>query len=251
MNQSMPQLGNENELPKHIAIIMDGNGRWANERNLPRYEGHRHGVERVREIIRAASELGIQYLTLYAFSKENWSRPKDEVNFLMKLLGAYLDSELKEIQKSNIRFRMIGKLQELPVEIQKRIKRNIETSEANTGLTLSLALSYSSRAEILDMVRKLAEESKAGRLSPQEIDEKLISDSLYTRGIPDPDLLIRTSGELRISNFLLWQISYTELYITDKNWPDFRKDDLLQAIDAYKLRDRRFGSATDLITKVG
>lgn len=236
-------------IPTHIAIIMDGNGRWANERNLPRYEGHRHGVERVRDMIKACTELGIKYLTLYAFSKENWSRPKDEVNFLMKLLGHYLDSELRELQKNNVRFRMMGRFQELPVEIQKRIRRNIDATKDNKGLTLSLALSYSGRTEILDAVRAISTQVKEGVITPEEINEKLISDSLYTKGIPDPDLLIRTSGELRVSNFMLWQISYTELYITEKFWPDFGKEDLLQAIEAYKMRERRFGNASDMMLK--
>ncbi len=239
------------ELPKHIAIIMDGNGRWANERHLPRYEGHRNGVERVREVIEACEDLGVKYLTLYAFSKENWSRPKDEVNFLMKLLCHYLDGELKELQKQNIRFRMIGRLNDLPVDVQKRIKRNTEATKDNTGLTFSLALSYSGRAEIVDAIKNITEEVRSGKLNVPEIDEKLVSDFLYTKGIPDPDLLIRTSGELRLSNFMLWQISYAELYITEKYWPDFKKDDLLKAIEAYKTRERRFGNANDpLVSKL-
>ena len=236
-------------LPKHIAIIMDGNGRWANDRNLPRYEGHRTGVERAREAVRTCAEIGIPYLTLYAFSKENWSRPKEEVNFLMKLLSNYLDGEVKELQKNNVRFRMIGRSNELPVEVQKRIRRNTEMTKDNTGLTLSLALSYSSRTEIVDAVRAIATEVAAGRLSCDEINERTVSNCLYTKGVPDPDLLIRTSGELRLSNFMLWQMSYTEIYITEKNWPDFKREDLLQAIEAYKTRERRFGAASDLVAK--
>jgi len=231
--------------PKHVAIIMDGNGRWANQRHLPRTEGHRHGVERIREVIRACSDLKIPYLTLYAFSKENWSRPKDEVNFLMKLLGYYLDNELKEMQKSKIRFRMIGRLDELPVDIQKRIRRNIESTKDNPGLNLTLALSYSSRSEIIDSVKRIAQKVKEGELSVDEINEKLFSSSLFTGGIPDPDLLIRTSGELRLSNFMLWQVSYTEIYVTEKLWPDFGKEEFFKALEAYKVRDRRFGNATD------
>lgn len=234
---------------KHIAIIMDGNGRWANDRNLPRYEGHRNGVERVREMVKACSELSIPYLSLYAFSTENWSRTKEEVNFLMKLLAVYLDNELKELQKNNVRFRVIGRLHELPVDVQKRIKRNIESTKENTGLTLSLALSYSGRAEIIDAVKQISLDVKSGKLSADEINEKMISDSLYTKGMPDPDLLIRTSGELRISNFMLWQVSYTEIYVVDKYWPDFRKEDLFEAIESYKNRDRRFGKASDLVLK--
>lgn len=231
--------------PKHVAIIMDGNGRWANQRHLPRTEGHRHGVERIREIIRICSDIKISYLTLYAFSKENWARPKDEVNFLMKLLGYYLDNELKDMQKNKIRFRMIGRLDELPVDIQKRIRRNIENTKDNPGLNLTLALSYSSRSEIVDSVKRISQKVKDGELAIDEIDEKLVSDSLFTGGIPDPDLLIRTSGELRLSNFMLWQMSYTEIYVTDKFWPDFGREEFLKALEAYKIRDRRFGNATD------
>ena len=239
----------DGRLPKHVAIIMDGNGRWANERHLPRHEGHRHGVERAREAMKVCSELGIPFLTLYAFSKENWSRPKDEVNFLMKLLSGYLDSELREIHKANIRFSMLGRLSDLPVEIQKKIRRNSESTKENTGLTLSLALSYSSRAEIVDAVKSIASQVQAGRLSLDEINEKLISDSLYTKGMPDPDFLIRTSGELRLSNFMLWQMSYAEIYISEKFWPDFGREDLLGAFEAYKMRDRRFGRADDFVTR--
>jgi len=239
----------KNPLPRHIAIIMDGNGRWANEKKLPRHEGHRHGVERVREIIKASSELGIQYLTLYAFSTENWSRSKDEVNFLMKLLGFYLDGELKEMLRTNIRFNIIGRIVELPSEVQKKIRRNMEDTKHNTGLTLTLALSYSGRAELVDAIRQLAERVRKGQLDPKDIDESLIQESLYTKGIPDPDLLIRTSGEQRISNFMLWQLSYTELYTTDKNWPDFGRDDLSHAIDVYRSRERRFGRTNNLIVK--
>ncbi len=248
-NTSNIYSGSEEKVPRHVAIIMDGNGRWANERNLPRYEGHRHGVERVREVAKAAGEIGIQYLTLYAFSKENWARPKEEVGFLMKLLSNYLDAEVREMQKMNIRFRVIGRMGELPVDVQKKIKRNMEQTANNKGLTLLLALSYSSRTEILDACRAIAANVKAGEISLEEINEKMISDSLYTHHVPDPDLLIRTSGELRISNFLLWQISYAELYITDKYWPDFHKDDLVQAVEAYKMRERRFGGARDLVAK--
>ncbi len=254
IGENIPAL----QVPAHIAIIMDGNGRWANERNLPRYEGHRNGVERVREAIKTCTEIGVKYLTLYAFSKENWSRPGEEVNFLMKLLASYLDNELKEIQKSNVRFRMIGRLSDLPVDIQKKIRRNIESTKDNTGLTLALALSYSGRAEIIDAIRSIAADLKSGKLQSDEINEKLISDFLYTKGLPDPDLLIRTSGELRLSNFMLWQVSYTELYITEKYWPDFRREDLLQAIETYKTRNRRFGKvnkftnkANDLVLKSG
>lgn len=240
------QLPRDERMPRHIAIIMDGNGRWANTRNLPRVEGHRHGAERIREILKACRELQIPNLTLYAFSKENWSRAKDEVNFLMNLLGHYLDFELKELQKNNVRFRMIGRLSELPVDIQQKIRRNIEQTKQNTEVTLTLALSYSSRAEIVDAARDLAAQVKSGDLAINDIDERTFAKALYTKDLPDPDLLIRTSGEMRISNFLLWQLSYTELYVTEKYWPDFHREDLIEAIEAYKLRDRRFGRASDV-----
>lgn len=247
--ENKPTEISDSHAPRHIAIIMDGNGRWANARGLPRQEGHRHGVERIREITRVCAELGIHYLTLYAFSKENWSRPKDEVNFLMKLLSHFLDAEIKEMSKMNVRFRMIGRLNELPVDVQKKLRRNVDNTKNNTGITLTLALSYSARAEILDAVKAISQEVKASKLSLDEIDERLVSDFLYTKGMPDPDLLIRTSGELRVSNFLLWQISYAEIYITEKFWPDFGKDELIRALEAYKLRERRFGHSRDLVSK--
>ncbi len=229
------------ELPQHVAIIMDGNGRWAMERGLARVQGHQSGVESIRSIVRAAGELGIKYLTLYAFSTENWGRPQDEVGFLMNLLSNYLDKELAEITKNNIQFRMIGRLDDLPAEIQSKIRRNLKATEANTGMVLTLALSYSSRIEIVDAVKKIAEKVKSGELAAQDITPDVFSRYLYTAELPDPDLLIRTSGEMRISNFLLWQLSYTEIYVTEKLWPDFRKDDLLKAIQEYQTRERRFG----------
>jgi undecaprenyl diphosphate synthase len=245
MNPSAQRVAEPAGNPRHIAIIMDGNGRWANERNLPRVEGHRVGAERIREVLRSCRELAIPYLTLYAFSKENWARPPEEVSFLMTLLGSYLDTELKEIQKNHIRFQVIGRVEELPVEVQKKIRRNIDHTRDNTGTTLTLALSYSGREEILDGVRKIVAQAMEGSLHPEEIDEKLFSESLYTKGLPDPDLLIRTSGEMRLSNFLLWQMSYSEIYVTEKYWPDFRRLDLIEAIEAYKRRERRFGRADD------
>lgn len=232
------------ELPQHIAIIMDGNGRWAMDRNLPRVQGHQAGVESIRSIVRAAGELGLKYLTLYAFSTENWGRPQDEIGFLMNLLSNYLDKELAEITKNNIRFRMIGHLEDLPVEIQKKIRRNLKETENNTGLTLNLALSYSARIEIVDAVKRIAEKVKNGQLPIDDITPDIFSAHLYTAGTPDPDLLIRTSGEMRISNFLLWQLSYTEIYVTEKLWPDFRKEDLLAAIRDFQKRERRFGRTT-------
>lgn len=222
---------------------MDGNGRWAEEHGFARILGHQNGVDTIREIVRAARELKIKYLTLYAFSKENWARPKREVDFLMNLLSQYLDSELEEMETNDIRFNAIGKLEELPSEVREKIKRNMAQTEKNQGLLLTLALSYSSRIEMTDAAKRLCEQVKSGRLQVEEITEARFASELYTAGIPDPDLLIRTSGELRISNFLLWQISYTEIYVSDKYWPDFRKEDFAEAIREYQKRERRFGRA--------
>ena len=227
--------------PQHVAIIMDGNGRWAKEKGFLRVRGHQKGVDTIREIVRAARERNIQYLTLYAFSKENWARPKRETDFLMNLLADYLDSELEEMQSNGIRFNAIGRIGELPKEIQDKIHRNMERTSQNKSLLLSLALSYSSRVEITDAARRLCEQVKEGRLQPEAVSEGLLEAQLYTAGIPDPDLLIRTSGELRVSNFLLWQISYTEIYVSEKFWPDFGKEDFFEAIREYQKRDRRFG----------
>jgi len=234
-------------LPQHVAVIMDGNGRWAKKRGLPRIEGHRRGFESTREVIRTARGVGIKYLTLYAFSKENWARPKDEISFLMSILSRYLDAELKELKSNNIRFNVIGKLDDLPDEIRIKVDRNIAETRDLDGLVLTLAISYSSRMEILDAVKNLCRRVKAGELSEQDISEELFSNELYTAGIPDPDLLIRTSGEQRISNFLLWQISYTELYVSQQYWPEFRKPQFLQALDAYEKRERRFGRAEKVV----
>ena len=228
-------------IPRHVAIIMDGNGRWARERGLPRIEGHRRGAESVRQIVRACGELGIEFLTLYAFSIENWNRPKAEVSALMRLLEFYLKQEIPELNKNNVRLAAIGRIHELPPTAQRQLEQSIDTLRKNTGLTLVLALSYGGRAEIVDAVRAVAREVKAGQLDVADVDEKLISRHLYTRGIPDPDLLIRTSGEMRVSNFLLWQISYAEIYVTDTLWPDFRKDELMKALEDYSKRHRRFG----------
>ena len=243
-------MDNLNNLPQHVAIIMDGNGRWAEERGFARILGHQNGVDTIREIVRAARELKIKYLTLYAFSKENWARPKREVNFLMNLLGQYLDSELKELETNQVRFNAIGRIEDLPNEIQAKVRRNMSKTEKNQGLFLTLALSYSSRIEITDAVKRLCEQVKQGRLQVEEITEAHLASELYTAGIPDPDLLIRTSGELRVSNFLLWQISYTEIYVSEKYWPDFHKEDFLEAIREYQKRERRFGrSETSKLVK--
>ena len=228
-------------IPRHIAIIMDGNGRWAKQRGKPRIEGHRAGAESVRAIVRACGELGVEYLTVYAFSIENWNRPKLEVSALMHLLEFYLKQEIPELDKNNVRLAAIGRLHELPGSAQKQLAKSIEALSKNTGLTLILSLSYGGRAEIVDAVRAIAREIKAGRLDVADIDEKMIARNLYTSAIPDPDLLIRTSGEMRVSNFLLWQISYAEIYVTETLWPDFRKPELVKAIEDYGKRHRRFG----------
>jgi undecaprenyl diphosphate synthase len=228
-------------LPQHVAIIMDGNGRWAKQRSLPRVEGHRQGAESARTIIRAAGELGIKYLTLYAFSAENWNRPKDEVDALMKYLIHYLKTETPELNKNNVRLEVIGQIYRLPENVQEHLKKSITTLSKNSGLTLVMALSYGSRIEIVDAVRRIAEKAKSGKLEPAAITEEVISQHLWTRNIPDPDLLIRTSGEMRVSNFLLWQISYAELVITPTLWPDFRKPQFFAALEEYARRHRRFG----------
>lgn len=227
--------------PKHVAVIMDGNGRWAREKGLLRFQGHQKGAERIQDIIEEAIELGVGYITLYAFSKENWVRPKEEVDFLMGLLSRYLDQELPKLKENKIRFNMIGGLTDLPPEIQKKILRNMAETKQFCRLVLTLALSYSGRVELAEACRKIAVKAQAGEIDPQSIDEATIQQYLYTVGLPDPDLLIRTSGELRVSNFLLWQISYAEIYVTEKFWPDFTKEDFRKAIGAYQKRKRRFG----------
>jgi undecaprenyl diphosphate synthase len=229
-------------LPTHIAIIMDGNGRWAKQRSLPRVEGHRCGVESVRAAVRACGELGVKYLTLYAFSVENWNRPKDEVDTLMKYLARFLKNEIGELNRNNVRLDAIGQIYRLPEFVQEQLARTKAALAKNNGLTLVLSLSYGARVEIVEAVRSIAEQVKRGQIDPAEITEQVISQHLYTRHLPDPDLLIRTSGEMRISNFLLWQISYTELVVTPTLWPDFRKPHLCEAIEEYARRHRRFGS---------
>lgn len=229
------------KLPRHIAVIMDGNGRWARERGFPRIEGHRRGSESVRACTTACVEAGVPYLTLYAFSKENWQRPANEVGALMVLLDRFLAERTAEILERNIRLRAIGHLQDLPDNARKRLEDTIAKSAGNTALTLTLALSYGARTEIVDAARQLAREAKAGTLDPESIDENAINSRLYTAGTPDPDLLVRTSGEMRISNFLLWQISYAEIIVTPKLWPDFGKEDLFDAMQEYARRNRRYG----------
>lgn len=229
------------ETPKHIAIIMDGNGRWANARGLPRAQGHRAGAESVREAVETCRDIGVEYLTLYAFSWENWNRPEKEINSLMNLLERFLREKLPELLKQNVRLKVIGRLDPLPEKCRKQIDRAISNTASNTGLTLILALSYGAREELADATREIARKAIAGEISPDEIDNQTIAQHLYTSEIPDPDLLIRTSGELRISNFLLWQISYSEIVISTKFWPDFKSADLHAAVEEYTRRHRRFG----------
>jgi undecaprenyl diphosphate synthase len=230
-----------NHTPRHIAIIMDGNGRWANARGLPRASGHRAGAESVRDAVETCRQIGVEFLTLYAFSSENWNRPKKEVDALMKLLERFLREKLPEMLKQNVRLHAIGRLHMLPEKCRQQIDRAIASTRDNTGLNLVLALSYGSREEITDAARAIAIKAVAGEIDPEDIDNELFSQHLSTVGIPDPDLLIRTSGESRISNFLLWQISYAEIVISPKNWPDFRNADLRAAVEEYARRHRRFG----------
>lgn len=230
------------KLPTHIAIIMDGNGRWAQLRGLPRIMGHRAGIKSVREVIKACREIGIKYLTLYAFSIENWKRPKKEVETLMRFLNEYIDKELKALKENGIRLNVIGRINGLPDYVRPRLKKAVEETKDCKSMILNVALNYSGRCEIVDAAKKFALSVKSGKHKINELDEKLFAEFLYTKDQPDPDLLIRTSGEMRISNFLLWQISYSELYVTAKLWPDFSKRDLEEAILGYQKRDRRFGA---------
>jgi len=230
------------KIPRHVAIIMDGNGRWAKAKNMIRVQGHRAGAESVREVVKAAGEFGVKYLTLYAFSVENWKRPKTEVHTLMGLLESFLRDELPELIKNNIRLQAIGRLSDLPPPVRDQLHLCIQATRQNNGLTLILALSYSGRVEIIEAVHSIIREIKLGHLDSAQIDEQVFNHHLYTRYYPDPDLLIRTSGEMRLSNFLLWQISYTEIYITPTLWPDFRRQHLAEAIIDYGQRQRRFGS---------
>jgi len=228
-------------LPQHVAIIMDGNGRWAKKRGLPRVEGHRQGAESVRTLVRAAGEVGIRYLSLYAFSVENWNRPKDEVDTLMKYLARYLKNEIGELDRNNVRLEAIGQIWRLPELVQEQLRKTKAALAKNNGLTLILCLSYGGRTEIVDAVREIAALAKTGSIDPAEINERTVAEHLYTRHWPDPDLLIRTSGELRVSNFLLWQISYAEFVVTETLWPEFRKPQLYAALEEYTRRHRRFG----------
>jgi len=228
-------------LPRHVAIIMDGNGRWAAMRHLPRVAGHRAGADAVRRTVETAAQLGLECLTLYAFSTENWKRPRYEIRALMDLLMEYLRKELRSLKDNNIQFRMIGRSESLYLSVLEQIRKAELATFQNTGLRLNIALNYGGRAEIVDAFRKLARDVAAGRVQPDEVDEQAIQDSLYTRSLPDPDLLIRTSGEMRISNFLLWQIAYAELHVTETLWPDFCKQDLLAGLIEFQKRNRRYG----------
>ena len=236
-----------NNLPRHIAVIMDGNGRWAKKRGAERIFGHRSAIKSVKEITETCAELGVEYLTLYAFSTENWNRPKLEVDGLMRLLVSSLKKELKTLQQNEVRLTAIGNLNNLPRICQKELKEAMEATRYNNKVQLTLALSYSGRWELMEAIRKLADQAREGSIEVSEIDENMLASYLETKGIPDPELLIRTSGEMRISNFLLWQIAYTELFFTDVLWPDFRKEHLYQAILAYQSRERRFGRISEQV----
>jgi undecaprenyl diphosphate synthase len=237
------------KLPKHIAVIMDGNGRWAKQQGKLRTFGHKNGVVSVKEIVEAAAELQIGYLTLYAFSTENWNRPKLEVNTLMTLLVSTINNETKTLIKNNVRLLAIGNIEDLPSKVKKELQGAIEKTSKNTGLSLVLALNYSSRWEITNAVKNIALKIERNEISSSNINEEIISEHLTTNGIPDPELLIRTSGEFRISNFLLWQIAYTEIYITNKLWPEFRKPDFYDAIVNFQNRERRFGKTSEQIQR--
>ncbi|WP_163398108.1 isoprenyl transferase [Flavobacterium fluviatile] len=234
-------------LPRHLAIIMDGNGRWAKQQGLIRVFGHENGSNSVKGIIKACTELGIEFLTLYTFSSENWNRPKLEVKALMKILSSSLKQELPTMQKNNIRLNAIGNLEKLPESAQKQLRETIEQTKNNTGLTLTLALSYGSREELVNAVKVISDKVKNNIISIDTIDDSIINEHLYTQNLPDVDLVIRTSGEHRISNFLLWQIAYSELYFTDILWPDFKAEHLYEAIISYQKRERRFGKTSEQI----
>ena len=231
-----------NKVPHHIAIIMDGNGRWAKSRGLSRSDGHFAGIEGVRAAIRTCSDIGVRYLTIYSFSTENWNRPKDEVDILMTLFAETMCAEVDGLDEENVRVRLIGDMSELPEETRESFESAIEQTAGNTGMTLEIAVNYGGRAEIVNAVRNIAADARDGRVDPSEIDESLIASNLYDPLLPDPDLLIRTSGEFRISNFLLWQLAYSEFYVTDVLWPDFDKYELLRAVMSYQSRNRRFGA---------
>jgi undecaprenyl diphosphate synthase len=244
---SLAESINKDNLPKHLAIIMDGNGRWAKQKGLLRAFGHENGTKSVRTVVETSAKLGIENLTLYAFSTENWNRPKLEVDLLMELLINSLKNELKTLQENNIRLNSIGNLDLLPKSAQKKLQEVIENTKSNSRMVLTLALSYGSREELINAVKNISNKVKNNIISVDKIDESIINQHLYTRDLPEVDLLIRTSGEHRISNFLLWQIAYSELYFTDVLWPDFKEDDLYEAIISYQKRERRFGKTSEQI----
>ena len=239
-----------NNLPKHIAVIMDGNGRWAKKKGALRIFGHRNAVQAVREVTEGCAELGVQFLTLYAFSTENWSRPKEEVNSLMELLVNTLKQEIKTLTDNNVKLMTIGETSHLPSDCQRNLEWAIDQTKENKGLTLNIALSYSGRWEIVKAIKKIAEEVKNDKIELDDINAEMVENYLQTSGIPDPELLIRTSGEMRVSNFLLWQIAYTELFITPTLWPDFKKENLYEAIWSYQQRERRFGKTSEQLNPV-
>jgi undecaprenyl diphosphate synthase len=233
---------NKDRIPVHVAIIMDGNGRWAKQRGLPRTVGHHEGMKRVKEIVKVAHEMGIKVVTFFAFSSENWNRPKREINMLMRYLNHYLVKEIAELDKNNIRFRVIGRDEPLPESVVSKIRKAEQKTKENSDMTMALAINYGSKQEIMDGVKKIVRESLSGKVKDFELTEETFSRYLYTAGMPDPDLLIRTSGEMRLSNFLLWQLAYAEFYFTEKYWPDFGVADFKQAVEVYQNRERRFGS---------
>lgn len=241
-NQSTTSAHSDSPVPEHIAVIMDGNGRWAKQRGLPRAAGHRAGAESVRRSVEACKRIGVRHLTLYAFSSENWKRPESEIKSLMTLLQRFLKEKTKEMMKQNVRLQAIGRIDMLPAQTQKQLQESIEKTANNTELTLTLALSYGSREEIVDATKAIARKVAAGELSPEQIDNQTFANHLYTAELPDPDLLIRTSGELRLSNFLLWQLSYAEIVVLNKFWPDFGESDLFEAVETFGRRQRRFGA---------
>ena len=246
----MEHLIDKTNVPRHVAIIMDGNGRWAKKNGSMRVKGHQSGVKSVREVTEAAAEVGVEYLTMYAFSTENWSRPEYEVNALMHLLVSTIRKETKGLQKNNIKLRAIGNLDSLPSVCQRELQEAIKLTANNTGLNLVLALSYSGRWDIVNACKKIAEDVKTGTIQPEDIDNSLFASHLDTKDYPDPELMIRTSGEMRISNFLLWQLAYSELYITETLWPDFNKEEFYKAIMAYQRRERRFGKTSEQLSKI-
>jgi undecaprenyl diphosphate synthase len=231
-------------MPRHVAIIMDGNGRWAKQRLMNRIKGHEKGVDTVRTIARACHELHIAFLTLYAFSTENWQRPKAEVSALMRILKNFLATETAEMMENNIRLQVIGQPQRLPRDVRDQLDKTLSATDRNDGLCLNLALSYGGRAEIVDMVRHVIEKVRKGDLQPDQVDEAVVAEHMYTRGIPDPDLMIRTSGEMRLSNFMLWQLAYSEFFITPTLWPDFTREEFVDILVQYQQRDRRFGKVS-------